>query len=168
MCLTCAIPVRGTTVGSECISIALGPDVPVPEPPPRDVGGMVRAWQRLAAAAAVIATLLPWSRFGAGSEPFGAWSEAFRWSMVAAIAAAVAFVVVVARDVRRSSAVSWDVVVAVAAVTVVVGSALAIARPPAFTSPWLGPWVCAAAGAVVLATSAIVRRGARSSNATRV
>jgi hypothetical protein len=59
-------------------------------------------------------------------------------------------------------------VLAVAAATIVVGSALAIARPPAFTSPWLGPWVCAAAGAIVLATIAIVRRGARSSNAARV
>ncbi|HYG72419.1 MAG TPA: hypothetical protein VEC15_09075, partial [Actinomycetota bacterium] len=35
MCLSCTVPVRGGTVGQECLSIALGPDAPPPEAPRR-------------------------------------------------------------------------------------------------------------------------------------
>jgi hypothetical protein len=164
MCLACAIPVRGGTVGTECLAVALGPDVVIPAPAPRDRGGVVRGWQRLCSAIAVVATLLPWSRFGAGSEPFGAWSDSFRWSMVAAVAAVAALVVCLGRDVRRPVGAAWDVALATIAVVVVVASVLAIARPPAFTSPWLGPWVAAGGGATVLLANAFRRWGAAARN----
>jgi hypothetical protein len=168
MCLRCAIPVRGGTVGSECLAIVLGPDAPTPAAPRRDVAGMIRTWQRLVAGVAVVATLLPWSRFGAGSGPFGAWSDSFRWSMVAAVASVAAFLLSLVRDARRSSSRSWDVALAVAAGLIVVGSVLAVARPPAFTSPWLGPWIAASAGVIVFGTVSFVRRDVAARTAANV
>jgi hypothetical protein len=67
MCLSCAIPVRGRVLGTECLATALGPEAPVPvvhEPRP---GATPRAVALAGFAAAAAATVLPWSRFGTGS-----------------------------------------------------------------------------------------------------
>jgi hypothetical protein len=139
MCLACAIPVRGITVGQECLAVALGDEAPPPSPPgapPIDVARWITVGGFLLAA---VATLLPWSRFGTGSEPLGAWGDSFRWSLVAAVAAVVGLLLAATRS--RS-----DGGVVVVAAIVVVASILAVADPPAFTSPWLGPWLAIAGG----------------------
>jgi hypothetical protein len=41
--------------------------------------------------------------------------------------------------------------VRISAIVVVVGTILAIARPPTFAPPWLGPWVTLAGGAAATA-----------------
>lgn len=160
MCLACAVPVRGGAVGTECLAATLGPGAPVETMPPREPGAAARAWARTAFAAAVLATLLPWSRFGAGSEPFGAWSDSLRWSMLAATAAAAGFVLVLAQRAARVRSPGWDAVAVGLAVLVFLGSILAILWPPPFTSPWVGPWASAAAGAVAVVSIALARRGA--------
>jgi hypothetical protein len=51
---------------------------------------------------------------------------------------------------------------------VVAASVLAITRPPAFTSPWLGPWVATAAGLVLIVTAAARPLDAAAHNASHV
>ena len=160
MCLACAIPVRGVTVGQECLGLVLGDEAPpasAPEGPPVDllqwltVGGF---------ALAVAATLVPWSRFGTGSEPFGAWGDSFRWSLVVAVAAVAGLVLAATR--MRST------IVLAAALVVVVASLLSITDPPAFTSPWLGPWLGLGAGVVALIGASIALARAHRASLARV
>ena len=75
MCLPCATPVRGQVYGAECLSSVLGPEVAagVGTPPPAS-DARARSVARLGFVLATLATMLPWSRFGPGSEAFGAWS----------------------------------------------------------------------------------------------
>jgi len=162
MCLACAIPVRGATVGQECLALALGDEAPPPSAPERPPVDVVR-WITVAGfALATAATLVPWSRFGTGSEPFGAWGDTFRWSLVAAVAA-LAGVILGASRVRAAPA------LLALAIVVVAASALSVADPPAFTSPWLGPWLALAGGVVALAGAAVrVGRRPRRAALTRV
>jgi hypothetical protein len=87
LCVHCAVPVRGRTLGPECLRNALGDEAP-PEPTPKRAR---RATSELVAggafAAALALTLLPWTRFGTGSGFAGAWATDLRWSMLAALAA---------------------------------------------------------------------------------
>lgn len=145
MCLACAIPVRGRTLGVECLASALGEDAPVP-PAEADQSFGSRRIAAMAFGAAVIATVLPWSRFGQGDQPFGAWGTAPSWSLLAAVAAIAGLSACVLARIRPHLVRIWDIGAAAAGVLVVAGSILSMARPPAFTSPWLGPWVALAAG----------------------
>jgi hypothetical protein len=161
MCLACAIPVRGGTLGAECLSSALGPQAVPAEAPPIEPGGGARTLARIAFAVAVATTILPWSRFGAGAEPFGAWSRSPTWSMVAAVAAVMGLSLSIARRFARNPGPAWDLLLAVAGALVVAASTLALLRPPEFTSPWVGPWAALAAGLIAAAASLSARRGAR-------
>jgi hypothetical protein len=131
------------------------------EAAPVEPGGAARALARIAFAVAVLATILPWSRFGAGAEPFGAWSRSPKWSMVAAIAAVVGLSLSVARRFAPTPGSTWDVLLAVAGAAVVSASALALLRPPEFTSPWIGPWAALVAGLIAVGASLSARRRAR-------
>lgn len=154
MCLACAIPVRGRTLGVECLATALGPDAPTPPVAEREPAAAARSVARLAFVLAIAATVLPWSRFGAGSEPFGAWSTSLRWSMLAAVASVAGLVLSVAHRFVPALGRAWDMASVVAGITVATGSILAATRPPAFTSPWLGPWAALGAGILAAAASA--------------
>jgi hypothetical protein len=160
VCLTCAVPVRGTVVGIECLpaDVRTGgtPD------PPRRPAALTTAG--IAFGVALFATLLPWARQG---RWFGAWAWPFRsdfpWSMLAAPAALAACVVWWSgrrRDPVRRTAVQ----VAVLAALVAVGAYLAVDSPPEFTRPWVGPYVAGAAGLVGLGAAlvGIVPRARRS------
>jgi hypothetical protein len=131
------------------------------EAPPVEPGGTARTLARIGFALAVLATILPWSRFGAGAEPFGAWSRSPTWSMVAAIAAVAGLALSVTRRFVRNPGPAWDVLLAVAGALVVAASALALLRPPEFTSPWVGPWAALAAGLIATGGSLSARRRAR-------
>jgi hypothetical protein len=100
-------------------------------------------------AIAVLGTALPWTRFQEGSGPFGAWGLSPRWSMVAAAASACGLVasILAWREMRPALITA----VRISAIAVVVGSILAIARPPAFAPAWLGPWVTLAGGVAATA-----------------
>lgn len=157
LCLSCAIPVRGRTLGVECLASALGEDAPVPPVEERDPGLPARRVAAVAFGVAVIATVLPWSRFGRGDEAFGAWGTTPSWSVLVAVAAVAGLSASILLRVRPHLARPSKMATAVAALVVVVGSILALARPPAFTSPWLGPWV--ALGAGLAASAAAISSG---------
>jgi hypothetical protein len=161
MCLSCAIPVRGRTLGAECLTAALGPDAPIPEIVEREAGAFSRTVARAAFALAVLATLLPWSRFGIGAEPMGAWARAPNWSMLAALSSVAGLGTVLGRRLTAGHDRVWDAVSAVAGGLVAVGSALALVRPPDFTSPWIGPWVALVAGIGAAGASIAAYRLAR-------
>ncbi len=101
------------------------------------------------AVVAVVATIGPWTRTGAGDRLFGAWVPSVRWSMIAAVAA-VALLGVAwwfrARGTRMGAA-----LVAIGGAAVASGSALAIAFPPTFQEASWGPWLGAVGGAIAMA-----------------
>jgi hypothetical protein len=161
MCLACSTPVRGETFGAECLSDVLGPDVAdAIDPGPRaDLAPRVLA---LAAfGMAVLATALPWSRFGPGSGAFGAWTRSGRWSLVAASAAIAGLALTVARLLSRLRHPRWDVAIASLGALVTVAALLSVLFPPAFSRPWLGPWFAVVTGAVACGTSIIAARSVR-------
>jgi len=159
MCLPCATPVRGLIYGAECLSSVLGPEVaagvgtPLPASDAR-----ARSVARLGFVLATLATMLPWSRFGPGSEAFGAWSRSGRWSVVAGIAALLGLALSFAQRSPRFRSPGWDIAVAMLGAAVVLGSLLSVADPAAFSRPWLGPWVAAAAGALACGSTVVAAR----------
>jgi O-antigen/teichoic acid export membrane protein len=107
-------------------------------------------------AVAVLGTAMPWTRFQEGSGPFGAWGLSPRWSMLAALASVCGLVVSIVawRELKPAVITAMRI----AAIVVVVGTILAIARPPAFAPPWLGPWVTLAGGVAATALGYTVVR----------
>jgi asparagine N-glycosylation enzyme membrane subunit Stt3 len=160
MCLACAVPVRGRTLGSECLATALGTEAPAPEVADREPGAPHRAVALVGLVLAAAATVLPWSRFGPGSGPFGAWSGDPLWSMVPAVSAAVGVALAATRAFARGRPLAWDVVCLAIGLLVVAGSILALARPPAFAAPWLGPWIALAGGLITAGGSLVGLRRA--------
>lgn len=100
----------------------------------------------------VVATALPWSRFGPGSGAFGAWRGDARWALAAAVAATVGAAIWLAERlvgrVWRSTTRSLPGLGALIALA----SGMAILDPPAFTRPWIGPWLALAGGLGCLVT----------------
>lgn len=83
LCLSCAVPVRGVLVGSECLASYVQ-DVPVgqqADPPGWANAGDVPAL--IGYAIVIVASLLPWTRF-AGPRPLGAWR--LGWALLAPLA----------------------------------------------------------------------------------
>jgi len=162
MCLACSTPVRGENFGSECLADVLGPDAgDTPDPNPARPDRVVR-WLSLAAfGLAVLATALPWSRFGPGSGAFGAWTRSGHWSLVAALAAIGGLVTTAARLRSRLREPGWDVAIAGLGALVVVAALLSVLFPPAFSRPWLGAWFAVVFGTVACGTSILAARTAR-------
>jgi hypothetical protein len=149
VCLTCAVPVRGRVLGPGCIAAELG-DPALVAPPDPERGP---SWTAVAGAlVALVGTVGPWTRTGAGDRLLGAWVLDLRWSMVAAVAA-VALMPVVWWW-RSHDPAPWRRLVGALAGTVLVASALAVVFPPTFQAASWGPWV-AAAGATIAAGGAV-------------
>ena len=147
LCVSCAVPVRGRVVGPECVADELGdPELTVP---PEPDGSHPAMWVAVAGAAiALVGTIGPWTRTGAGDRVFGAWVPSVRWSRVAAVAAIVLVVAVWRLGAGRDRAAR---LVIVAGAVVGVASALAIAFPPTFQAASWGPWLGVAGGAIAAA-----------------
>ena len=161
MCLACATPVRGQVFGAECLGEVLGSDAPSePEDGSRAADARARTVARLGFGLAVLATALPWSRFGPGSEAFGAWGQTAWWSMVAGIAAIAGLALTLAQLRPRLRTPGWDAAAAFLGAVVSLAAVVAVAFPPAFSRPWLGPWVAAAAGVVACGASLVAARAA--------
>jgi hypothetical protein len=97
-------------------------------------------------AVAALATALPWTRFGAGSGAFGAWSGSFRWSMVAATAAVLGLGLwSLARRGRFGAGRLPPGFFGTLAGMGAAGALLSIAHPPPFARPSLAPWLTLAA-----------------------
>jgi len=169
LCLSCATPVRGETFGAECLTRVLGADVTsVPESQPRAPDAVSRTVARVAFGLAVAATVLPWSRFGPGSAPFGAWSRSARWSLIAALAAIAGLVLALAQSRAWMRTPRWDAVVTTLGAAVVTASLLSVLFPPAFSRPWLGPWAAVASGAVAAGASFVAGRTATTRTTVRI
>jgi len=153
MCVRCAVPVRGQVLGAECLPTALGPDLALePEPPGR--GGPPLLWTGVAFAAAVLASIIPWKRFGPGSGLLGAWGLTPRWSMVAGTAAILGLLIWGTVAVRHlSPGPRWVTSLRFLAVLVIAGSLLHLLRPPSFGPSSVGPWLSLAAGFVAIMAS---------------
>jgi hypothetical protein len=113
---------------------------------------------RLGFALAALATVLPWSHFGPGSGALGAWSRSARWSLLACVLALVGLGIALAQRSPRFRTPAWDAGVAVLGGAVAVASALSVAYPPAFSRPWLGPWIAAAGGAIACLATLLANR----------
>jgi hypothetical protein len=169
MCLACSTPVRGQNFGSECLADVLGPDagettdVSTPRP---DRGA--RTFALAGFGIAVLATALPWSRFGPGSGAFGAWTRSGHWSLVAALAAIGGLIITAAQLRSRLRDPGWDVAIVGLGALVVVASLLSVLFPPAFSRPWLGPWLAVVAGAMACGTSILAARSARNTSAVGI
>ncbi len=157
LCLSCAVPVRGRVLGSECLAEALGTPLPALDEDAVGSGRAMRTTVGLAFAVATLVTVLPWSRFGEGSSMFGAWGLSPRWSVLAAVAAVAGFVLwFVTR--RRPEWPATEAVLAVLGALVALGAMLAILRPPYATRLAVAPWIAVAAGLTALAASLFARR----------
>jgi hypothetical protein len=117
---------------------------------------------------ALVATVLPWSRFGVGSGMFGAWGREPRWSLLAAVASAAGVVVWLARGrLGNGDRRGFDVALVVLGALTFAGALLTISRPPPFTHTGLGPWIAGIAGAVALTASVVALRDTRRAISTR-
>lgn len=159
MCLACSTPVRGQAYGSECLQTVLGTDAPasvehgVPRP-----DRAIRTIRAFAFGAAIVATTLPWSRFGPGSGAFGAWTRAGRWSLLAAAAAVAGLIVSIVSLARPEPSRSRDGALVILGAAVSLASLLSVAFPPAFSRPWLGPWVAVVTGVLACGASIAAER----------
>jgi hypothetical protein len=161
MCLACSTPVRGQTYGSECLSTVLGSDAPGSlEAAEARPDGTIRVVALVAFGAAVLATTLPWSRFGPGSGAFGAWTRAGRWSLLAAAAAVAGLVVAIVSLVRLEPSRPRDLACAILGGSIAIAAALSLVFPPAFSRPWLGPWVALVSGLIACGASVLTIRSA--------
>lgn len=166
LCLSCAIPVRGRLLGAECL-----PEPLAERPAPRR--RLPLAGTNLLTGAAVglalLATALPWTRFGVGSGIFGAWRTSPAWAFLAATSALAGAAVWVARQVLPGGDHrTFDVALAALGALVAVASVLAIWHPPAFSRVWIGPWVGLVAGICAAWASLVSLRRARPAQPVRV
>jgi hypothetical protein len=157
VCIACAVPVRGTVVGAECLSAELGS----PWSPPAPGGRAALAAAGAALIAGLLATALPWTRLG---RWLGGWTlapaDGLPWADLATAGAVVGSVLwLVAR--RRESIRRVAFAVAAAGAILGVGAYLAIANPPPFTRAWLGPYLAVPAGAVATVAGAVAGHRAR-------
>jgi hypothetical protein len=143
LCLTCAVPVRGTLVGPECLSSVVEEaraEEPVPVP-------AIRAGDRLALAGFVVVVVVsafPWYRFGEGPRLFGAWG--LHWSLVAAVAGVGGVVIAVAARRRPFDPRLEAALYALLGLVVAGASVLQHQRPPVLSEATSWPWVAAAGG----------------------
>lgn len=162
MCLACAVPVRGRVLGNECLAEAIGSDAPQAGPAPEPRRGLRATLVGAAFGVAVFATALPWSRFGEGSGPFGAWGRRGKWSVVAALAALLGLAAWAwLQRLPAGRPAAWDVALIWLAALTSLGAVLAIVHPPPFTHAWLGPWLALPSGLGALAASLASRSAHR-------
>jgi len=144
LCLSCAVPVRGSLLGAECLPERIGGE---PAPPPAPEPAWPSALIVACLALCLLGTALPWSRAGPDAGAFGAWGGPPRWATLTTLAAVAGVVVwLVARFTRLLPERTADRALAVLGGLAAVGAALAIWHPPAFTPVWLGGWVSLAGG----------------------
>lgn len=161
-CLSCAIPVRGRVLCAECARRLVGEPVRA-QAPSRGLGSRlpdVAATMLLGAA--LLATLVPWDRFGNLTGVLSAWRlRPDPWPLLAALMLLVATIaagLVLLRRwpaILRYSAAAYTAMGAAAALAVVI----ALLRAPDFTSHTPAPYVAfvGAMGAALVGGSRLRR-----------
>lgn len=158
LCLSCAVPVRGTVLGTECLPEPFGADVPT-APHPGSTPLQLIAGGGLAIA--LLGTSLPWTRFGGSSGAFGAWGQPIRWATLTVAAVVLGIVAWGARRALLEPPRLLDRAIAVLGGLASLGALVAVWHPPAFARTWIGPWVTFIGGAVACASTLVELRGRR-------
>ena len=152
LCVACAVPIRGTVFGPECLPTVLE-DASIPTDPPVIVlprGDLIAA---AGFGAVVLLSVLPWSRFGDAAGAFGAWNP--HWSLLAVGAATLGLILALVfwrrpRDPRLEIAVYLGL-----AAVVAVAAYLHHRHPPSLSSPSGVPFVATAAALVAAVAAAM-------------
>jgi hypothetical protein len=160
MCLACAVPVRGGTVGNECLVRVLGPDAPEGHPDDRRAPGEVAfLLAGVGFLAAVLAAILPWTNKLTSSHVRGFFgsleTSPVSWALPSAVAAVVGlagWLIVWLRPSLRGVVALW--LLAAVGLVAVAGAVLFIVAPPFATHPFLGPWLMLAAAGLATGASA--------------
>jgi hypothetical protein len=177
MCLACAVPVRGGTVGAECLATVLGPDAPPSEPVARRQPGEVAfVVAGVGFLATLAATMLPWTNSLTSSHVrgfLGTWEfSPVSWALLSAISAPLGVAGWVLVRLRPSLGTAPVLVLlSVVGVVAAAGAALFLVAPPFATHPFLGPWLAIPAACLAAASCMVaavrVRSGPRPSRAGR-
>jgi hypothetical protein len=143
LCMGCAIPVRGSVVGQECLGEVLEDPPPAPAPPgppPR-----ARAVALSGFLLVVCSSILPWARYGDASGTLEAWT--MHWSVLALVAAlAGALLMIFRRRMPWAQNVQSTILVALAAAALV-GVILHGVHPPPLSERTTLGWGLAVVGA---------------------
>jgi hypothetical protein len=127
LCLACAVPVRGQTVGPECLGKVLEDRAPA-APPPAPAVPRTDLVAAAGFALVVALSILPWAEFGDTSGLFQAWTP--HWSLAAVGGALIGLVAAIAtwrhpRDPRLEVALQLGL-----AIVVGLAALLHYRRPP--------------------------------------
>jgi len=153
VCIACAVPVRGTIVGPECLAAVLdrAPD-PLPVPPP--ISPMGDWLARVGFGLVVALSILPWSRVGEGARVLGAWGV--NWSLLAAVGALAGLAVALFARYRSVDPRLTTSAYAILAMSVALGALLHLFRPPLLSEASVSP-VFALVGAAVALLGAVMK-----------
>ena len=145
LCVACAVPVRGSVVGPECVGEVL-PDVPEPAVPERP-----RSWGRRATVAGfalvLVASIRPWAGYGDASGSMEAWTV--HWSLLAVAASLAGLVALYAFRRRRSDPLVEAGVVLVLAAAALLGTALHGYHPPPLSTAVTTGWALGVLGSAI-------------------
>jgi hypothetical protein len=151
LCLSCAIPVRGSVVGHECLSKVVE-DAPRADPPavPHPHGDLVAM---VGFAVVVVSSIEPWARFGDASGMLGGWR--LHWSLLALCAAALGLVAAAAfRSRPRDPRGQTSILLACAAIALL-GTVLHGIHPPALSQVAPLGWGLGLAGSLLALLGAL-------------
>jgi hypothetical protein len=142
-CLACAVPVRGQVLCTECARRLVGEPAPPPAPARAPASRILDVGAASLLGAALLATLLPWQRFGTLTGAFSAWRISNPWPFLSSaliLTATMGAAVVLLRRwplLLTYSALAYTVMAAGAAAAV----SVALLRAPGFTSHTPAPYV---------------------------
>jgi hypothetical protein len=151
LCLSCAIPVRGSVVGHECLSKVVA-DAPQADPPVvrRPRGDLVAM---IGFAVVVASSIEPWAHFGDASGMLGAWT--LHWSLLALCAAALGLVAAATfRSRQRGPRGQASILVACGAIALL-GTVLHGIHPPALSQVAPLGWGLALTGSLLALLGAL-------------
>ena len=155
LCLSCAVPVRGSVVGPECVAEVVPevPDAPVP-PGPSPRGRTMAATGFLIT---LISSLFPWARYGDASGALQAW--AVHWSLLAVASSLAGLVAWFVFRRRRGSRRAEAATLFVLAVAATAGALLHGLHPPALSAASPVGWGIGLAGALLALGGASLNLG---------
>lgn len=148
LCVACLVPVRGSTIGRECLPTVLedAPPSDAPAVPLLPRGDLLAV---IGFGLVVAASVFPWSRFGNDSGIMQAWT--LHWSLLSVVVATVGFLFALAswrrpRDPRPEAS-----VYAASGLISLTGALLHYHHPPPLSAPSAFPIVAVAGAALALA-----------------
>jgi len=145
LCVACAVPVRGSVVGPECVGEVL-PDVPEPAVPARP-----RSWGRRATVAGfaivLASTIRPWAGYGDASGSMEAWT--LHWSLLAVAASLAGLIALFVFHRRRADPLVEAGVALALAAAALLGTALHGYHPPPLSTAVTTGWALGVVGAAL-------------------